>query len=337
LHKVKNFITLFEYHIFESFPENKKLSIKNIFQILTFPFAAIVAQDELKKILLLLATDPRIGGALLMGERGTGKSTIVRALQQVIPSENRTPIPIIDLPLGATEDRITGSINVSHALAKGEIIFEEGLLAKADGGFIYIDEVNLLEDHLIDLLLDVATSGENIVEREGLSYRHKARFGLIGSGNPEEGELRPQLLDRFGLYCIVSSEQDNKNRVELIKRRLEFDNDPIGFTKKWNKANKAIEKQIKLAKKLLSKVILPDLIIEKIATICSELEVHGHRAEIVITRSAKVNAALEQRLEVTNNDVLEVAKPALLHRLKKDPLETMGEATRIEIVLRKYL
>lgn len=270
-----------------------------------------------------------------MGERGTGKSTLVRSLAEVMPKKNNKIIPVIDLPLGATEDRIIGTIDIEHALTSGEKRFEPGLLAKANNGFLYIDEVNLLEDHLIDLLLDVAASGENIVEREGISVKHEAKFALIGSGNPEEGDLRPQLLDRFGLFCMVNSEKSITNRVELIKRRFEFDNNPIAFKKKWEFENRTVLKRISKAQKSIDKILLNDEILETIAKLCVDLEVHGHRGEIVITRAIKANAALDNRDQVTLNDLFVVAPLALAHRTKNDPLESMSELSKIEISLKK--
>ena len=230
-----------------------------------FPFAAIVGQEEMKQGLRIAAVDPSVGGVLVFGDRGTGKSTAVRALAALLPplkavkscpyrraperGEKRSniedvPTPVIDLPLGATEDRIVGTLDLERALSSGEKVFEPGLLARANRGFLYIDEVNLLEDHLVDLLLDVAASGENVVEREGLSVRHPARFVLVGSGNPEEGELRPQLLDRFGLSVEVGSPTEIADRVEVIRRRDAFDRDPEGFLADWAEAEAAERRRI---------------------------------------------------------------------------------------------
>jgi magnesium chelatase subunit I len=227
----------------------------------SFPFSAIVGQDEMKRALLIAAIDPRIGGVMVFGDRGTGKSTAVRALAALLPpipvsqggyqdstatpakaaaakaaaAKATMPVPFIDLPLGATEDRVVGALDLERALGTGIKAFEPGLLARANGGFLYIDEVNLLEDHIVDLLLDVAASGENVVEREGLSVRHPARFVLVGSGNPEEGELRPQLLDRFGLSVEVRTPQDLAQRVEILKRCDAFERTPDAFAEKWHR------------------------------------------------------------------------------------------------------
>ena len=236
-----------------------------------FPFSAIVGQEQMKLALILTAIDPKIGGVLVFGDRGTGKSTIVRALAGLLPRKkfvqgcpyncedlanpcfySRTAnlaiieerdTPVIDLPLGSTEDRVVGALNLEIALSEGRKVFEPGLLAKANSGYLYVDEVNLLEDHIVDLLLDVAASGENLVERDGMSIRHNSKFVLIGSGNPEEGELRPQLLDRFGLSVKVGSPTKIPERVEVVKRRDEFEQDPDGFLKKWRRKDLAIRKK----------------------------------------------------------------------------------------------
>jgi magnesium chelatase subunit I len=259
-----------------------------------YPFSAIVGQDEMKRALLIAAVDQGIGGVMVFGDRGTGKSTAVRALASLLPpltatagcpyhcdpkaDAGRCPIhgeatkgraktetigmPVVDLPLGATEDRVVGALDLEHALTKGEKRFEPGLLARAHRGFLYIDEVNLLEDHLVDLLLDVAASGENVVEREGLSVRHPAKFVLIGSGNPEEGELRPQLLDRFGLSVDVKTPTELADRIEVVRRRDAFDRDPEAFTAKWAEADAAIGSQITKAGARLAKIKVPDSVLE---------------------------------------------------------------------------
>ncbi len=241
-----------------------------------FPFSAIVGQAEMKLALTLTAIDPSIGGVLVFGDRGTGKSTAVRSLAALLPpieiargsaynaaplnGEDRetVPTPVIDLPLGATEDRVVGALDLERALTRGEKAFEPGLLARAHRGFLYIDEVNLLEDHIVDLLLDVAASGENVVEREGLSVRHAARFVLVGSGNPEEGELRPQLLDRFGLSVEVSSPREIAERVEVIRRRDAFDRAPDAFLRKWAAADARHRRAILAARRRLPRVATPD-------------------------------------------------------------------------------
>jgi magnesium chelatase subunit I len=240
-----------------------------------FPFSAIVGQEAMKQAMVLTAIDPGIGGVLVFGDRGTGKSTAVRALAALLPEISavegcpvnsarvedvpawanavsgritKRPTPVIDLPLGATEDRVVGALDIERALTRGEKAFEPGLLARANRGYLYIDEVNLLEDHIVDLLLDVAQSGENVVEREGLSIRHPARFVLVGSGNPEEGELRPQLLDRFGLSVEVTSPRDIETRVEVMRRRDAYENDNATFMKKWRAKDSALRKAILTAR-----------------------------------------------------------------------------------------
>src|SRR5271166_3880744 len=260
-----------------------------------FPFSAIVGQDEMKLALLIAAVDPKVGGVLAFGDRGSGKSTAVRALAALLPrmkvvvgcryncdpdrpaefcddcraraskgalKSTQVPVPVVDLPLGATEDRVVGALDLERALARGEKAFEPGLLARAHRGFLYIDEANLLEDHLVDLLLDVAASGENVVEREGLSVRHPARFVLVGTGNPEEGELRPQLLDRFGLSVEVRSSGDLAARIEVVRRRDEFERNPSGFTTKWKKEAARLRRQIEAARHRLSAVQVPDAALE---------------------------------------------------------------------------
>ena len=260
---------------------------------LNFPFSAIVGQDEMKLAILIAAVDPSVGGVLVFGDRGTGKSTAVRALAAMLPKmravtgcryqcdpvsrgmvcescaelkaaggalkSHLISVPVVDLPLGATEDRVVGALDLERALSQGVKAFEPGLLARANRGFLYIDEVNLLEDHLVDLLIDVAASGENVVEREGLSVRHPARFVLVGSGNPEEGELRPQLLDRFGLSVEVKTPTDLASRVEVVRRRDQFERDPEGFSKKWKKEDERVRQSIVKGKQHLANVAVPDV------------------------------------------------------------------------------
>ncbi|MEO0565377.1 MAG: magnesium chelatase ATPase subunit I, partial [Chloroflexota bacterium] len=294
----------------------------------TFPFTAIVGQDELKLSLLLCVVDPSIGGVMVMGHRGTGKSTAVRALADLLPpmpvvpkcpygcdptvrpspdcpycSTNRqrrskgkpAAVPVVDLPLGATEDRVVGSLDVERALVDGVQSFAPGLLARAHRGFLYIDEVNLLEDHLVDLLLDVAASGVNVVEREGVSVRHPARFVLVGSGNPEEGDLRPQLLDRFGLHARIRTITDIDERVEIVNRRRAFDANPSKFAAAWEGEQSALRGQLVAGKAALPKVELTDDAIRAAAHLCAELEVDGHRGELTLCRAAVALAALEGR------------------------------------------
>ncbi len=337
-----------------------------------FPFTAIVGQDEMKLSLILNIIDPRIGGVLVMGHRGTGKSTTVRALAEVLPMIERVkddvynrnvseyieaekprkgrnaltpedmtiediPVPVVDLPLGATEDRVCGTIDIEQALTSGVKAFEPGLLAQSNRGFLYIDEVNLLDDHLVDVLLDVAASGRNVVEREGISIRHPARFVLVGSGNPEEGELRPQLLDRFGLHARIITITDVGKRVEIVKRRHEYDEDPQAFLKKWSREQKKLQKKILNAKALLSEVTMSDDVLTDVARLCMQLGIDGHRGELTITRTAHAFAAFNGDKEVTMDHIRTIAGLALRHRLRKDPLETMDPGEKIDRELSKVL
>jgi magnesium chelatase subunit I len=339
---------------------------------LAFPFTAIVGQEEMKLSLILNIIDPRIGGVLVMGHRGTGKSTTVRALAEVLPlidrvagdTYNRTveqylemendkkgsnkidpatirlekiPVPVVDLPLGATEDRVCGTIDIEQALTSGVKAFEPGLLAQANRGFLYIDEVNLLDDHLVDVLLDVAASGKNVVEREGISIRHPARFVLVGSGNPEEGELRPQLLDRFGLHARIVTILDVSKRVDIVKRRRDYDDDPDAFLKKYNREQLKLQKKIEQAKNILPEVSMDDKVLTDIAMLCMNLGIDGHRGELTITRTAHAHAAFKGEKVVTMKHVREIAGLCLRHRLRKDPLETLDAGEKIERELAKVL
>lgn len=324
-----------------------------------FPFSAIAGQDELKRALVLTAVDPKIGGLIAFGDRGTGKSTAVRALAALLPPmkavkdcayhcdpastemlcsdchSKKNPksetiaVPVVDLPLGATEDRVVGALNLERALATGEKVFEPGLLAEANRGYLYVDEVNLLEDHIVDLLLDVAASGENVVEREGLSLRHPARFVLVGSGNPEEGELRPQLLDRFGLSVDVRTPEDAKIWVEIVKRRMAFEDNPQGFCDHWADEEDAIRKSILAARKKLASVKLSDKMMESAASLCIHLKTDGLRGQLTLTRAARALAALEGKREVTLDHLKDMAPLALRHRLRRNPLDETGSGTRI--------
>ncbi|MEL6962299.1 MAG: magnesium chelatase ATPase subunit I [Pseudomonadota bacterium] len=332
-----------------------------------FPFSAIVGQDALKQALLAAAVEPLIGGVMVFGDRGTGKSTAIRALAALLPpmqerrgcpyhcdphdsgpfrcarcedAEDRNdlevvdvPIPVVDLPLGATEDRVVGALDLEKALALGEKAFEPGLLARAHRGFLYIDEVNLLEDHLVDLLLDVAASGENVVEREGLSVRHPARFVLVGSGNPEEGELRPQLLDRFGLSIEVTTPSDLESRVEVIRRRDSFERDPQAFMEVWSKSEAGIREQILTARTRLHDIAMPEAMVAKAAELCMALGTDGLRGELTLIRTARAMAALDGDCEISEAHLKTVAPSALRHRLRRDPLDESGSTARIERVL----
>ncbi|NKC33804.1 magnesium chelatase ATPase subunit I [Falsiroseomonas selenitidurans] len=323
-----------------------------------FPFAAIVGQEEMKLALLIAAVDPGIGGVLVFGDRGTGKSTAVRALAALLPPMQAVagcrfgcdparpaelceacrmagelpvatvPVPVVDLPLGATEDRVAGALDIERALAHGEKAFEPGLLARAHRGFLYIDEVNLLEDHLVDLLLDVAASGENVVEREGISIRHPARFVLVGSGNPEEGELRPQLLDRFGLSVEVRTPTDLKLRVEVIRRRDAFERDPHAFITGWEAEAEAIRDRILAAR--ACRPAVPDSVLEDAARLCMALGTDGLRGELTLMRAARALAALEGEAEVGTTHLRRIAAPALRHRLRRNPLDEAVATTRVD-------
>ena len=328
-----------------------------------FPFTAVIGQEEMKLALLLNVIDPRIGGVMIMGDRGTGKSTTIRALADLLPAievvkgdpYNSSPndpdlqsqevlerigegnnleldnkqVPMVDLPLGATEDRLCGTIDIEKALSEGVKAFEPGLLAKANRGLLYVDEVNLLDDHLVDVLLDSAASGWNTVEREGVSVRHPARFVLIGSGNPEEGELRPQLLDRFGMSVEVKTVRDADLRVKVVDQRTSFDNDPEGFTNIMNEKQSELQEKVVAAQKNLSKVKIDDDLRLNISAICGELDVDGLRGDIVTNRSAKAIAAFEGRDEVSDDDVARVITSSLRHRLRKDPLEQVDSGEKV--------
>lgn len=308
--------------------------------------------------LLLNVIEPRIGGVMVMGHRGTGKSTTVRALADVLPAitrlrddpynrsvaeaaaergeavsatlrVERIAVPVVDLPLGATEDRVCGTIDIEAALSRGEKRFEPGLLARANRGFLYIDEVNLLDDHLVDVLLDVAASGVNVVEREGMSVRHAARFVLVGSGNPEEGELRPQLLDRFGLHARITTITNIQQRVEIVRRRREFDADPAAFCARFETEQQQLRKRILRAQKMIGEVRLPDDVLTYAAQLCMTLAIDGHRGELTLARAASALAAFENRKKVLLEDIKKVAPATVRHRLRRDPLETVDADDRL--------
>jgi magnesium chelatase subunit D len=282
-----------------------------------FPFSAILAQAEMKLALLLNAVNPAIGGVVVRGQKGTAKSTAARGLASLLPplGDGRRP-PFIDFPLGATEDMVIGSIDFEAAILSGEVRFQPGLLARAHGGVLYIDEVNLLDDHLVDAILDAAESGENIVEREGQSLRHASRFILIGTMNPEEGELRPQLLDRFGLAVSIAGDNDPKTRVDLLKRREAFDADPDDFILSCRHEEAELKRRVGEARRRLREVALPAHLIAFVAEICQRNHVAGHRADIVMERAAKAHAAWQGRTDVVADDVVAVAPMVLLHRMR---------------------
>jgi len=313
----------------------------------SFPFSAIVGQDEMKQALLIAAVDARIGGVMVFGDRGTGKSTAVRSLAALLPPiaasaagyqdgsprKGKVAVPFVDLPLGATEDRVVGALDLERALGAGIKAFEPGLLARAHGGFLYIDEINLLEDHIVDLLLDVAASGENVVEREGLSVRHPARFVLVGSGNPEEGELRPQLLDRFGLSVEVRTPQDLSQRVEILRRCDAFERAPETFADSWAKAERRTLRQIARGRAALATVVVPDPVLTYASRLCIAVGADGLRGELTLMRSARALAALEGAGEATPAHVAAVAPMALRHRLRRNVLDETGTTVRIERAL----
>ena len=322
----------------------------------------------MKRALLVAAVDPAIGGVMVFGDRGTGKSTIVRALADLLPeieivagslynqdpaapfagyrncgmsadggaaanAVERIPVPVVDMPLGATEDRVVGALDLERALTAGEKEFEPGLLARAHRGFLYIDEINLLEDHLVDLLLDVAASGENIVEREGISVRHPSRFVLIGSGNPEEGELRPQLLDRFGLSVDVTTPNDLGARVEVVRRRMAYEADRDAFAAEFDQQNAAVRENVLAARARLEDTRYGVDVVELAARLCMALGTDGLRGELTLTRAARAVAALEGATAVTPEHLRAVAPSALRHRLRRNPLDDTGSTVRVERAL----
>lgn len=313
-----------------------------------FPFSAIVGQGLLKKALLLNAVNPDIGGVLIRGDRGTAKSTAVRSLAQLLPERpvsvgcpfgcasdsERKNCPhckgrkmntalarmrVVDLPVSATEDKVVGTLDISKAIKEGEKKFDPGVLAEANGNILYVDEVNLLNDHVVDLLLDAAAMGVNIVEREGISYVHPSRFVLVGTMNPEEGELRPQLLDRFGLCVDVEGIMDEDARMEIARRRIEFNGDSAGFLKKWESADGETAGKVVKAREILKNVKLSDDLLRQIVRICIENNVDGHRADITMINTSMAIAALDGRTEVTEEDVHEAAELVLPHRAKNPP------------------
>ena len=332
-----------------------------------FPFTAIVGQEEMKLALILNVIDPTIGGVMIMGDRGTGKSTTIRAIADLLPeievvaddsfnshptnielmseeskqafeskihlSTKKIKVPMIDLPLGATEDRVCGTIDIEKALKEGVKTFEPGLLAKANRGILYVDEVNLLDDHLVALLLDSAASGWNTVEREGISIRHPARFVLVGSGNPEEGELRPQLLDRFGMHAEIRTVKDPKLRVQIVEQRAMFDKSPQECLTTHNAEQEKLKQRIILAQKNLTSVEIDYDFKIKISQVCGELDVDGLRGDIVTNRAAKAFAAYNGASSVTKEDIGSIITLCLRHRLRKDPLETIDSG---EKVLKKF-
>jgi magnesium chelatase subunit I len=359
---IKCFLKFFRFIVITAANPSQKISTRRA----VFPFTAIVGQEEMKLALLLNVIDPKIGGVMIMGDRGTGKSTTIRALADVLPEIDvvagdpfnshpsdaslmgdfakqqieagetletaKKKVPMIDLPLGATEDRVCGTIDIEKALSEGVKAFEPGLLAQANRGILYVDEVNLLDDHLVDVLLDSAASGWNTVEREGISIRHPARFVLVGSGNPEEGELRPQLLDRFGLHAEIRTVKDPVLRVEIVEQRSDFDQEPESFLTKYQAEQEDLQRRLVNAQNLLKSVVIDHDLKVKISQVCAELDVDGLRGDIVTNRTAKALAAYEGRTEVTVDDIRRVVVMALRHRLRKDPLESIDSGYKVEKV-----
>ncbi|TDC45902.1 protoporphyrin IX magnesium chelatase, partial [Micromonospora sp. KC207] len=339
-----------------------------------FPFSAVLGMDDMRLALLLNAVSPAIGGVLVRGEKGTAKSTAVRALAALLPPVDhlagcrfacdpravdpscpdgphpvdpseptraagrteRRPTRLVELPVGAAEDRVVGSLDLEKALAEGVRAFEPGLLAAAHRGVLYVDEVNLLHDHLVDLLLDAAAMGRNHVEREGVSVSHASRFLLVGTMNPEEGELRPQLLDRFGLTVAVTASRDPAVRVEVVRRRLAADADPAGFAARWADADARVAQRVAAARDRLDRVLLPDAALRQIAEVCAAFDVDGMRADIVTARAALAHAAWQDRTVVTAEDVRVAARLALPHRRRRDPFDTPGlDEERLDEALRR--
>jgi len=323
-----------------------------------YPFAAIVGQEPMKQALLLNAVNPKLSGVLIRGEKGTAKSTAVRALAVLLPEievvadcpfscdpddvtgmcercrarreagealpRRRRRMRVVELPVSATEDRVVGTLDIEHAIKKGEKRFEPGVLAEANRGILYVDEVNLLDDHVVDVLLDAAAMGVNTVEREGVSFTHPAHFILVGTMNPEEGELRPQLLDRFGLCVNITGVADPALRVEIVKRRAAFEEDPAGFMAVWEEQQEKLRERIVAARRLLPQVNISDDMLLLIAGIAIEMGVDGHRADLVMMKAAKTRAAFNGRTEVTEEDIRETAGLALLHRMRRKPFQELG-------------
>jgi len=319
----------------------------------SFPFTAIVGQNEMKNALILNIINPSIGGVLIRGEKGTAKSTAVRALTELLPERTAAKCPfrcdvssdslcpycsetlskcgkietektgmgVVELPLSATEDRVAGTLDLEHALKTGKKKFEPGVLAKANGNILYVDEVNLLDDHLVDLLLDSAAMGRNYVEREGVSFSHPSKFILVGTMNPEEGDLRPQLLDRFGMAVDVKSEKDVDTRMEVIRRRLEFEKDPDAFLKKYAKEQKELRDRILKAQKTMSNMKLDDEALKTAVEASLYFGVDGHRADITLLKAASAYAAFYGRDRTMKEDVASIANLVLTHRMRRNPFQ----------------
>ncbi|RSZ59746.1 magnesium chelatase subunit D family protein [Massilia atriviolacea] len=330
---------------------------------MNFPFSAIVGQAQLQRALMLCAVDPSMGGVLIRGDKGTAKSTAARALADVLPqidtvagcafncgagavsehcdacasgTPRQAPVPFVTLPLGATEDRVIGSVDLARALQGGQRVFQPGLLAAAHRGVLYIDEVNLLADHLVDVLLDVAAMGVNSVQREGLSIRHPARFTLVGTMNLEEGDLRPQLLDRFALMVEVAAPREKTVRSEVVRRRIAFEADPAAFSAAWDEQQQALHRQLAEAQRLLPQVTLDDAMLDLISHLCCEFDVASLRADIVMHKASRALAALDGRLHVTPADLRAAAELVLPHRRRRKPFEQPGlDRDRLDELMRE--
>jgi magnesium chelatase subunit I len=281
-----------------------------------YPFVAIVGQEEMKTALLLNVVLPSIGGVLVQGEKGTAKTTAVRGLADIMGNTR-----VVELPVSASEDRVVGTINLNKVIKEGEKQFDPGLLKEADGNILYVDEINLLDDHLVDVLLDAAATGVNYVERDGISVTHSAKFALVGTMNPEEGTLRPQLLDRFGLSVSVTSSLTAAERAEVIRRRIAFERNPEGFLAEYQAESRQLVDVLKNARGLVEQTEVSGEIVELIANLCANLEVQGYRADITTMKAAGAVAALDGRTKISQEDVLEAARFALPHRLKRRPFE----------------
>lgn len=318
----------------------------------SYPFTAIVGQEKMKLALMLNLINPALGGVLIRGEKGTAKSTAVRGLtdlmEQVEVVENCPfhcrpgsgtlcaacrekagvfkTVPytrrVVELPVSSTEDRVVGSLNMEQAIKKGEKVFEPGLLAQANGNILYVDEINLLDDHIVDVLLDSAAMGVNTVEREGVSYSHPARFVLVGTMNPEEGDLRPQLLDRFGLVVEIRGEQELAKRSELIARRMDYEKDPSAFCRLWEKEQQELRNRVARAQKRLNDVVIPESLYRDAAKIGVTLQVDGHRADITLLKAACTLAAFEGDTEARREHLIQVAPMVLAHRMRRMPFDT---------------
>lgn len=332
-----------------------------------FPFSAIMGQERMKQGLIFNVINPSIGGVLIRGEKGTAKSTAVRSLAALLPERNviegcrcncgpsnvsglciecidsgrtspttptkRVPMEVVELPLNATEDRVAGTLDIEKALREGTQQFEPGILARANGNILYVDEVNLLDDHIVDMLLDVAAMGVNHVEREGVSFRHQSRFVLVGTMNPEEGDIRPQLLDRFGIVVDVCAQRNTDERMEIVQRRLAYDNDPVSFTRRWTGDDTDLRKAIVSALERSASVTVDTSQLRLTSEICIEAGVDGHRADIAIIKTACAKAAFEGRDHTNREDILDAALFALPHRTRRKPFE---EATFDHSFLEKW-